>query len=353
MTAAADNEGKRSFWAGRALQWWLGELRGTIADIAGALERKSRHGVTLEAGERYWILRQRQGVIGQIDRASLDASEVRAALSRIARMVRAGSPIVVEIPQERVLTKRITLPAAAQGDLARVLRFEIARHFPFPAERVHFGHRILARAGGAIEVEIAAVAREEVAAICDALAEAGLQPSGIVLAGEAGGTPLAAPLRKASPSRANKALLMSLLVAAVAASVSPVVHDRMRLAAVEHEIAAVKPQAQAALDAREKARQEAARTAGPLRLARARPPLVAVLDSLTRAVPDGSWLLSLSVSGREVVMDGLSPSAASVTLALENSHGFSHIVFRAPITRDAKTGLEHFAISALLAEPKP
>jgi hypothetical protein len=58
--------------------------------------------------------------------------------------------------------------------------------------------------------------------------------------------------------------------------------------------------------------------------------------------------LSLSISGAEVVLDGLSPSAASVALALEKSRDVSNIVFRSPISREA-SGLEHFQLGATLA----
>jgi hypothetical protein len=63
--------------------------------------------------------------------------------------------------------------------------------------------------------------------------------------------------------------------------------------------------------------------------------------------------LSLGLSGRDVLLDGLSPSAATTALALERSHAFSDVTFRAPITRDPGTGLEHFQFSARIAEPKP
>ena len=115
----------------------------------------------------------------------------------------------------------------------------------------------------------------------------------------------------------------------------------------------MRPQAQAKLDARRLQLRDTARIAGPLRLQASRPPLVVLLDGLSKAVPDGAWLLSLSVSGHEVVMDGLAPSAASVALALEQSHAFADVSFRSPIARDPRTGLEHFQISAAIPEPKP
>jgi hypothetical protein len=38
---------------------------------------------------------------------------------------------------------------------------------------------------------------------------------------------------------------------------------------------------------------------------------------------------------------------------LEQSRVFANVTFRSPITRDPLTGLEHFQLSAAIAEPKP
>jgi general secretion pathway protein L len=364
MTAAADNEAKRSWGAaGRALHWWLGELRGMWDDVARRFDVRRRSAIVIEAGERYWIVRQRQRVLGQIDRAAPDAEDIRRTLTRLGLRAGGSAPLVVEFPQERVLTRRIALPTSAQGEIDRVLQFEIARLFPFPAERVHFRHRVIAQGSlaldrGTIEVEVVAVAREVVAEIVDALAEAGLRPSAICIAGGAGATPLYLPVTAVgNGTRAlagpNRALLIALGVLAVAALASPVIHDRLQLAAAESAIEGLKSAAQGALDTRDRQRIEAAQAASPLRLRAARPPLVAVLDALTKAVPDGAWLMSVNISGRELVIDGLSPSAAATALALEQSRAFTNVVFRSPISRDPQTGLERFQLSAAIAEPKP
>src|SRR5438552_2736460 len=81
-----------------------------------------------------------------------------------------------------------------------------------------------------------------------------------------------------------------------------------------------------------------------------RPPLVAVLDTLSRELPDGSWLTSLSIAGREMLIEGLSPSATAIALALGRNPNFANVLFRAPTARDVATGLEHFQLGATLAE---
>jgi general secretion pathway protein L len=358
MTIAAGHEpkteGARSLLE-RALRWWLGELRGLWHDLAQHLDG-GRHAVVVVAGERYWMVRQRRSLLGQIDHATTDRAERRRSLRHLAAGSGTGM-VVVEIPPECTLARRIRLPAAAQRELARVVPFEIARHFPFPAERVHFRHRILARDGAALEIEIVAVPREIVAEIADELAGAGLRAGSVVVAGAAGAPPLrlpdAAVRRGPALTRGQRWLAVLLALLAAAALAAPPVHNHLRLAAVTRENAAFGPRVAALVALRAAERRAAARVAGPMRLKTARPPLVAVLDQLTAAIPDGSWLVSLGVTGHEIVMSGLSPSAATVALALERSRAFTNVVFRTPILRDPATGLEHFEIAAAIAGPQP
>ena len=262
MTIAAERKPKRTRLlavAGVALAWWLGELRDAWDELLRRPAQAGRNAATLEAGERYWILRRGDRVVGQLDRSSAEP----AAIADLMTPAESRRPILVEIPPERVLAKRIVLPAAARGELDRILAFESARHFPFPAERALFCHRLIGRrASGMIEVDLIAVPRDVVAEIREGVAAAGLRTSGIAVAGEervflpraavGGGTRLG-PF--------DRALLAAVALLAVAAIASPPIAGHLRLAAAERELAVLKPRAEAALAARDAARRAADRTA--------------------------------------------------------------------------------------------
>ena len=46
-------------WAGRALGWWLAELRALYEDAVRRLEAASGTTITIDGRERYWIHRRR------------------------------------------------------------------------------------------------------------------------------------------------------------------------------------------------------------------------------------------------------------------------------------------------------
>ena len=81
-------------------------------------------------------------------------------------------------------------------------------------------------------------------------------------------------------------------------------------------------------------------------------PMVAVLDDLTRIIPDDSWLNQLEIAGTEIHLWGNSPSAGNIARRLEESKGFRRAQFRAPLTRDTQTGLQHFDIAAEIVEAR-
>lgn len=364
MTIAAEREPKRGLKAllRQPFAWWFGELRALWDDTARRLDL-GRNRIAIEAGERYWIVRRGQRVLGQLDRG-LPENDGLAGLTDLIPETLRRRPLTVEIPPERVLAKRIILPAEARRELDRILEFESARHFPFPAERVFFCHRIVgpgglsrAFASAPLAVELIAVPREVVVELREAIAAAGLHLGTVAVAGAGDEGPVLLP-RAAIGDRAPRLkrldrVLVGLVAAlALAAVVSTPLAQHLRITRVERRIAELRPRAEAALARREHAERAAAGAAAVLHFRDSRPPLVAVLDALTRAVPDGAWLTALDLSGRELVIDGLSPSAAATALALERSGAFAGITFRSAITRDPANGLERFELGAKIKEAK-
>ncbi|HEX3861976.1 MAG TPA: PilN domain-containing protein [Stellaceae bacterium] len=349
--------------AGRAFRWWIGELYDAACETAKWLREKRGNTLTVEVGERHWLVRRGRRQIGAIE-GGADGREGGFAASLrdlLAREGGAAETVVVVIPPERVLSKTIDLPAGARTQLDRILPFEMSRHFPLGPERVFFAHRVIRRpiAGtvpgtAPLMVEIAAVPRDIVLAIAAELAAARLRVSAFALVPVAGATPLLLPsdpmVQPVGGTRPRRLLLAAVAALALVAILSWPAAQQMRLAAIDREIAALKPKAEIALQARTRQQRETDQAAAITKLRSTRAAMVAVLDRLSRDVPDGAWLLSLSVTGRDVVLDGLAPSAAAIALALEHDPDFAGIVFRSPIARDAASGREHFQLGATLAE---
>jgi general secretion pathway protein L len=267
-------------------------------------------------------------------------------------------PAALLLPASAVLTRVVRLPAAAATDLASILEFEIARHTPFTADRAYYRHRVIGGAGaaGTIEVELCAAPRDLVDGALRRLAVAGLTADSV----SAAGTPARERRRRslmpatARPalggSRTQRALAGAAIAALIGALISPIAAAQLRLALVERDIAALQPVADRALAAREHDLHADAALDAVLAAKRATPPVVETLLALTRALPDGSFLSSLQLAGRELVIDGYAPAAAALARPLETIGPFARVGYRAPITRDPRSGLEQFQFGITLAE---
>src|SRR6185437_12639142 len=252
MTIAAENRPRVRAWVGRAVAWWIGELAAIYGDIATASGLGRGGALTVEAGERYWVLRHRHRVIGQVDRQSGDADSLPPALR--------GRPVTVIIPPERVLSRTIAFPTGARAELGRIVEFEIGRHFPFPAARMFYRHRVVGRP---LSVEIVAVPRDTVAAILAELARSGLRVSGVALMARGDAPPL--PLPGAALGLGRAAREVSAVLAAWPLA------QQWRIAALDREIAALKPAGEAAAHRRSRAQAEAGRIAALVKLRTERP----------------------------------------------------------------------------------
>jgi general secretion pathway protein L len=171
--------------------WWLRQLRSlwparfhrAAPDaVIVAIDRLEDDPVTATGS----ILLRRAGL--ETFAASLDLARPRAgALPALATGLR--------LPDEMVLHREVTLPLAAERDLAAVLGFEMDRLTPFDAGEVFWGVSRLRRDAerGMLLLTLLVVLRRPVEALADALGRVDLRPA--FLESAAGRIELGAPAR--------------------------------------------------------------------------------------------------------------------------------------------------------------
>ena len=143
----------------------------------------------------------------------------------------------------------------------------------------------------------------------------------------------------------------TVLMAEVAAESEnvPVHRQRTVLAELESQLAVRRAEA-AAVNV---LRQQVAETAGisDLLVERktARPAAVALLNEVTRLLPDDTWLLQIRVFDDQLTMAGYSGAASALIPILEGSEMFAEVRFEAPVTLDGRINLERFNLSASIA----
>ncbi len=337
------------------LAWWIARWREILPDawFAGAADRAPvlvlRPDRLDEPGSVAVRFRQR-GAEMPLGTLAVD----REAGRRLATLLgnrRRPPATLLELPPGAVLTREVALPVAAEADLDRVLHYEMDRLTPFAAPDVVHAHevRVRDRAGGRLLVLLSLVPLARVSRAIEALAGAGIGASaleGIDGIGQRRRIPLGlrgTRLRRDAVRHGAWALALGLLVMAL---VAPFARQSAALAIADHRIEALRPEIREASALRSRILVSVSgssvfadagqRIADPL----------AVLATVTRSLPDDTYLTDFSLDGRNVTLNGQSASAAKLIGLLAADPTVDNPAFSAPVTRLETTHTDLFSIRA-------
>lgn len=343
------------------LDWWLGELAGLVPRF---LRRPfSRRGETI-------ILEPADQPGGEGGRLFLQRGKAVEALGAFgdglaqlpAKARRSRRSVTLALPQGRAVRQTINLPLAAEENLREVIGFEMDRLTPFRREEVYYDQRVLGRdpAREQLEVELTLSPRATVDGFLEAAEELGLKPQRVDVATGEGGHPLGLDLLQLTAgkrsSRFARAVTVVLLITACGLGAASIAIPLDRKARLEADLRRQVTEARAnAAAARELESDMAARQAHVLYvhdLKRGVPSASAVMDSVTRLLPDDTWLYQLRVNDDKVEISGYAPNSSSLIQLFEDAPAFAEARFRAPVTQDAKLGMDRFSLQLRIVEPE-
>ncbi len=347
-------------WWGRELLACLPERwRKVLAERSETLLLDQRDGETVVWREHRDDIRE----YARIQR-DLPAEAQAAEFHRLREAI--GDPMVRTvfcIPGERVLSRTLVLPAAAEDNLRQVLQFEMDRQTPFKADQVYFDSRVVGRdaAGRNIRVELVLIPRTQLDEELS-VAPAGSELDGVdTWRGQPGqgrrGANLLPYERRAK--RRNLRLPLNLGLAALALVLLVVCMDESlanRAAAVESMQAEVEKASEQARQVAELRKTLADSISGANFLAdrkRKAPLAVAIINDLTERMPEDTYLERLQIENKRVELQGQGSEAARLISLLSSSPCLGNPGFQGQVQPDARTGKERFQISAELKECDP
>jgi general secretion pathway protein L len=271
-------------------------------------------------------------------------------LGAAARLA-ARKSVVLRPAPGMVLEKHYTVPAAPRRDLDQMLRHDLSRVTPFPAQALfwRWDGRPKPADRSRMDIVLTMVPKMAVAAALETLANAGIVPG--VLEVDAGGQRRLLPMaeRDAGQSMLLRGLAWGCSGLAVVALVLPFVLQALDLHTVNRAIADLQPavvQVEAlrrGIDAGNAGRavmaREAERTADALQ----------VLATLTRILPDDTFLTDFALRDRHFTISGRSASAPRLITGLSADPTIRNASFAAPVTRIEGAGTDAFSIGGDIA----
>jgi general secretion pathway protein L len=250
-----------------------------------------------------------------------------------------------------VLEKRYAVPTAPRGDLDQMLRHDLARITPFPAHALFWRWDGRPRPGDRTrtDVVLTMVPKAALAATLDRLGAAGIVPRFLEIG--SGGQCRLLPLaeQEAGGSRLLPLLGWTCAGLAVVALILPFVLQALALRSTNAEIAALQP-AVARVEALR--RGLSAGSAGREVLAHEQEhtaDVLQVLATLTRILPDDSFLTDFALRDRHFTISGRSASAPGLITGLSAEPTIRDAAFAAPVTRIEGATADVFSIGAEVA----
>jgi general secretion pathway protein L len=279
------------------------------------------------------------------------------AAANLAQLVR-GSRVEIVLRPTRFLFRPLELPARASDFLDGIVRAQIDRLTPWNASEAVFGCSVPTAHGSEnITTLIAAAPRRLAMGYVEAVS--GFHPYAIAistLAAEGGNGPIRVYEQRSrgavDPARLSRALQLVLGVAAAATVVTSILASYLAdsLSAQESELERQITQRRAALHSGTDGGERS-----PLALLERRkyetPASVIVLESLSRLLPDHTYVTELHLATDKLQISGITRDAPSLIPLIEQSQHFTRATFYAPTTRSASDPGERFHIEAQI-EPK-
>ena len=345
--------------------WWFGELRACLPSRVRRAFFAARNRLVFDISDSLVIVHETNGSgerqIGQFPRGEGEesrlADQIRTLLGRLDARRR---DIVVRVPPSAALRRKIELPTAAAENLREVVAFDMERQTPFSADQVYFDARVVRQLPERQRVlaELILVPKGMADPAISLLASWSLIPqyielpatvdrhvSVVALAPQAGGASGARGLRRLSWALAG--LTAILIVATIAI---PLVRQHLQLDRLNAQVAQAKKEADAARKTQEQIDALAALDRFLVERKEARPVRLAVLDEISRILPDDTWLFRLRLTGDEVQTFGYSAGASNLIGPIEESPLFRNPQFLAPLMRDQRVEAERFHIAFQLEE---
>lgn len=346
------------------LAWWGSELRALLpASTQQAL-----------AGGAEWYLLERRGDTWQLRRAGKsealaqwsDADDPAMQQQAMRQALAAVDPqdlrLALCLPAVAGLRRTLALPLAARDNLAQVVGFEIDRQTPFRAEQVAMDVREHAGqpAGeGRFAAELIVLPRATLDPLLERLAALRIRVDAVDLLtadGQRVGANLLAPAqrpRRSDPRRRLNLALGAGCVVLLVLVLGQWLHNRqLALDAMQAQVDAMRADAQQVATLRQQLQDNAGAAGFLAQKKKDTVPVLALLDEMTRRLPDTAWLerFSLDASG-QIGFQGQSVQAAKLVDALKDSPLIRDVGFQGSIQADPTTGKERFYMVGKVRTP--
>lgn len=348
----------------RAWTWWTDELRGLVTWHGSAAAQPVsditigvRDGLIVSVDVPYEF-----ATGGALENGEADF-EIRLLQDLEQRAAHLPTRVKLHIDPKSCLARKLEIPRAVRQDIHRIAELDLERATPFRAGEVYtcVVPEPQIGSGPLLAYTQYVVKKSTLAPVVERLARCGAVVTSAECVDQVTGrvVPIEFLARSSGPEMAGerRPVIGSGLLAATAAALGmaslivSVYRHEQALTGLQADIRAVRYRLEklAADEPRLNLESKAAKTL--VKMKSARIPSVAILEELSRMIPQSAWISEFRLSGNSVDIAGYGRPAAALPPLLEESPLFAQASLTAPIATDAEVGKERIGLRLTLNNP--
>jgi general secretion pathway protein L len=342
-----------SFW-----RWWSGELVELLPEnLQKAIAQRQQKLYVEVDNDKLLLSLGNHAAQREVLRLAPDAAN--AEDEDIPREVQ---QTILLLPDDKVLAKRISLPAAAEENLREVLGFEMDLHTPFEASEVYYDFTVVGRDSNRqrVTVDLVYAPRDAVDALLDGASNLGMKTDVVTCRRRDNSNLQPVNLLPQEKRRAkrldvknlNLALTALLAILFVTAITIPIVQKNSAIEALEAQVQAAAGEARQGAELRQDLEKMAAASQFLVGKKASDVMIVEIIDEISRILPDHTWIARLDLKGSELQLQGQSSAASSLIRIIESSPWFENVRFASPVVQIAGTDNDRVHIVATVARKR-
>ncbi len=341
------------------LAWWGGELGELVPDSLSERLMPPKPQVWLVPAEtgggdfRVWRADAKPQVL-DVFGAGEDAQLLRDRWRDIVAAFRDGKPEVrLCLHPDQYLALPVELPAAVDANLDQALGYQIDQISPFRAEQVVFDHRVERRDAERDRIEVALrIAPNEV---LEPLLERARALGAVVhvvdtLAGDDPPAPenfnllpeSRRPRYVHARARFNALLALGLVAVLGLVMAQTLVLRERSVTELSEAADALRGEAREVIDLQQELEESLAAANYLADKRAAQPPVIELIDEVTRVLPDDIWLQQFQLMGSQLRIQGMADGSQRIIGLLDESPLFASPEITGSISIDPRTGQERF-----------
>jgi general secretion pathway protein L len=268
--------------------------------------------------------------------------------------------VTIRVPLAECLVRPVTVPRAALPDIARIAALDLERTTPLRVSDIRSAILLdkESRGRGPVTAEHIVMKRTKISGLQARMERAGAELSAVDCYRTDPATPLPVDLlnergeavdgrRQAALSSSGRLAMTAAALGFAALAITTLRHETALLS-LQEETAAMRSRVAAARSQQVDGAQSAG--AAFARLKSAYPPVVEILEDLTRRLPDTAYVTQLRLADGNVEIGGFGRPVRSLAPELEKSLVIESAIITAPIVTDEALQKERFDLRLRLAK---